>query len=136
MSTTFTQFMDMHSGGGLKEGPYQHIYIQAPKEEAKIIFYNRFKHNPERVTCTCCGADYSISEYETLEQATGFERHCDYEKGVGYVERPDNSYGLGRPVTPLSDYLKGKDVLVIYEADIKPEERTGEIPEQGYVWVD
>lgn len=63
----WTEFMDMHSGGGTKEEPYEYIFIEAPREEAIIIFYNRFGHNPERVTCTCCGDDYSITEYETLK---------------------------------------------------------------------
>ena len=74
----WTRFMDMHSGGGAKEAPYEYIYIEAPESEAKTIFYNRFGHNPERVSCACCGEDYSISEEESLEQATAFERGCDY----------------------------------------------------------
>lgn len=74
----WTRFMDMHSGGGLKEYPYEYIYIEAPEDEAKIIFYNRFGHNPGRVTCTCCGEDYSVSEEELLEQATAFERNCEH----------------------------------------------------------
>jgi len=72
---TWTRFMDMHSGGGLKE-EWQYIYIEASLEEAKSVFYSRFGHNPERVTCTCCGEDYSISEYKTLEEATAYDRHC------------------------------------------------------------
>lgn len=72
----FTQFWDMHSGGGTKEEPYDMIFIEAPLEEAKIIFYNRFGHNPERVTCTCCGEDYSIDEYITLKRATAYHRGC------------------------------------------------------------
>jgi hypothetical protein len=73
----WTEFIDMHSGGGQKEG-FSHCFIEAPENEAKVIFYNRFGHNPERVTCTCCGGDYSIIEYETLEQATAYERNCEY----------------------------------------------------------
>ena len=73
----WTRFMDMHSGGGTKEPPYEYIYIEAPESEARVIFYNRFGHNPERVTCSCCGDDYSISEEETLQQITAFERNCD-----------------------------------------------------------
>lgn len=159
----WTQFWDMHSGGGTKEAPYEKIYIEAPEKEAKVIFYNRFGHNPERVTCTCCGDDYSISEEETLEQLTAYHRNCDYayfdkngkevpkneawvsgkglKKGYsnGYVERAkvydfDKSYKVEH--IPLSDYVKQKDVLVIYAKDIKPNERIGEVPEQGYVWMD
>jgi len=39
----WTRFMDMHSGGRLKEDPYQFILIEAPENEAKVIFYNKFK---------------------------------------------------------------------------------------------
>ena len=71
----WTTFWGMHSGGGLKE-PYHYIFIEAPEEEAKIIFYNRFGHSPDRVSCTCCGADYSISESKTLAEATAGHRGC------------------------------------------------------------
>ena len=116
----WTRFRDMHSGGGSKvlrkpdgtftdgdrfshesdDEPINYIYIEAPKDEAKLVFYNRFKRNPERVSCTCCGEDYYISESETLEQPT--ERHS----------------------------------LVIFAAEIKASERKGEVPEEGYVWLD
>ena len=36
----WTRFMDMHSGGGTKEKPFEYIYIQAPEKEAKVIFYD------------------------------------------------------------------------------------------------
>jgi hypothetical protein len=72
----WTQFHDMHSGGGTKEPPYERIYIEAPEAEAKVIFYNRFGHNPERVSCTCCGEDYSTYESATFAQASGWERGC------------------------------------------------------------
>lgn len=155
----FTRFMDMHSGGGCKEEPYEYIYIEAPEEEAKIIFYNRFGHNPYRVSCMCCGEDYSIDETEILEQATAFERGCRYayfnEDGVEipreealipgkgqakgthskYAEEPDNTFSFNK-YTTLEEYLKKDNVLVIYDKDIKPEERVGKVPNQGYVWVD
>lgn len=148
--------MDMHSGGGTKEEPFEYIYIEAPQKEAEVVFYNRFGHNPNRVSCTCCGEDYSISESDSIEQATAYERGCDYayfrpdgtectkEEGwkIGkglvdgyssrYVERP-NQYGRYQT---LEDYIKRKDILFIREQDIKPEERKGTVPYQGYVWVD
>ena len=70
----FTQFWDMHSGGGCKEEPYENIYIEAPKEKAVMVFFNRFHHSPFRVSCTCCGEDYSVNEYKTLKDATAFHR--------------------------------------------------------------
>ena len=129
----WTMFWDMHSGGGLKER-WSHIYIEAPEEEAKVIFYNRFGHNPERVTCTCCGEDYSISEDESLEQLSGYQRGCKYEED-GYVEKKDTKFGIHEFLS-LEEYEKQSHILIVYAKDIKPEERQGSIPEQGYVWVD
>jgi len=77
--------MDMHSGGSLKEA-CQYIYIEAPIEEAKVIFYNKFKHNPERISCTCCGEDYSISEEESIAEASAYDRNCEF-----VYKRPDGT---------------------------------------------
>jgi hypothetical protein len=129
----WTQFWDMHSGGRLKE-KWHFIYIEAPQDEAEIIFYNRFGHNPSRVTCTCCGEDYSISEEKTLEQITGFHRGCAYDKN-GYIEKAKNNYEGDRYQT-LEEFVKRDDVLVIYAIEIKDKERVGSVPQQGYVWMD
>lgn len=161
--SVWTQFHDMHSGGGLKEPPYGRIYIEASENEARAIFYNRFGHNPDRVSCTCCGEDYSISEYVSLAQASGFERNCRNlvtpQDSSGLYVKPkdasfDEHYYLEDGEAPpkgyeidktgwktgkyetLAEYVKHSDVLVIYAKDIKPSERAAEIPEQGYVWVD
>ena len=160
----WTQFWDMHSGGSQKE-KWARIYIEAPEEEAKVIFYNRFGHNPERITCTCCGDDYSIEEKESLEQLSAFHRGCAYayvnSKGeevpeneawiIGegiqdgyegkYIETNEQKYpryrfSFQKEYLPLDDYKKQPDVLVISKKEITQEERTGDIPEQGYVWVD
>lgn len=144
----WTQFMDMHSGGGTKEPPYEYIYIEAPEAEARIIFFNRFGHNPERVSCTCCGDDYSIREEPTLEAITAFNRNCEWDKKAGgYVEKQKQSsldirarcntkandpWGLYQTVR---QYTKRADVLVIRASAIKAAERKGSIPQQGYVWV-
>lgn len=131
----FTQFSDMHSGGGCKEKPYELIFIEAPEEEAIVIFYNRFGHNPNRVTCTCCGNDYSIDESKTLEEATAYHRGCKWsDKSKGYIEEP-SEFAKGGKVITLEEFCKLPHVLVIRASDIKPEEREGEVPEQGYVWV-
>jgi len=135
MKTKWTHFFDMHSGGRAKEEPYEHIYIQAPIEEAKLIFYNRFGHNPERVTCTCCGEDYSISESDLLEQVTGYERGCKFDvKTNSYKEEPDLRYGYKKFFT-IEQYQNLPNVLIIFDSDIKDDERIGEVPEEGYVWI-
>lgn len=130
--TNWTHFWDMHSGGGQKED-WASIYIEAPLKEAKVIFYNRFGHNPDRVTCTCCGPDYAVENESDLAQLTGFHRGCKHD-GKVYVEEPDErsiySYRT------LDQYCASSGVLVIRVADIKPEERVGAVPQQGYVWID
>lgn len=76
----WTRFMDMSSGGYRKE-KWAYIFIEAPEQEAKVIFYNRFGHNPERVSCTCCGQDYSIAEEAgNLADATVYARCCTWNK--------------------------------------------------------
>lgn len=131
----WTRFMDMHSGGGAKE-KFEYLYIEATETEAEVIFYNRFTHSPNRVSCTCCGEDYSISrERDGLEEASAFERGCKYDSETDrYLEETEGK--SWREYIPLQDWLTRDDVAVIYAADIKEEERCGSIPSQGYVWVE
>lgn len=156
----WTQFMDMHSGGGQKLD-WQYIYIEAPEAEAKIIFQNRFGRSPDRVTCTCCGEDYSASESPTLEEATQYERGCRWvedERGWKVARAAGNERAgfyieAGEPIPDgykasylssyreekaksLDAYIAQPAILVIRAADIKPEERVGEVRSEGYVWQD
>ena len=133
---TWTQFWDMHSGGGTKEGNFNHIYIEAESEAAQIIFQNKFGHNPNRVSCTCCGPDYSISSESTLEALTGYERGCAWDDTVkSCVERPDTDRFSKKYMT-LDEYLTKSNVLVIRASDITPDMYEGELRESGYVWRD
>jgi hypothetical protein len=102
---TWTRFHDMHSGGVKKES-FSNIYIEAPEEEAARVFFNRYGHNPYRVTCTCCGPDYCSIEFDTLEEAQG-------------------------PGWSIEDGVVG---VVIRADEIQPDERSGHLPQQGYVW--
>lgn len=159
----WTQFMDMYSGGGTKEPPYDYIYIEAPEEEARVIFYNRFGHSPERVSCTCCGNDYSVSSNADFGDLSGYERGCAFQqtlpdgttvedlptsiwlkltkaeriqvnKSGRYIEQPSKK-SYARKYLTVDEYRKRADVLVIPASEIQPEERRGEIPTQGFVWV-
>lgn len=155
----WTHFMDM-SSGGYRKLKWEHIFIEAPLAEAKVIFYNRFKRNPERVTCTCCGADYSISEHADLAQATAFERGCDYgyvlpdgtektdedwqalplegrrelNKYERYFERKSRRFAYREYVT-LEDYIKSDHAHFIPAEHIEAHERRGNVPPEGFVWV-
>lgn len=144
----WTHFWDMHSGGGQKE-KYHHIFIEAPLKEAEVIFYNHFGHSSDRVTCTCCGPDYSVSEYESLAEASGYQRGCAYDPtGHHIIEEPDTSYGGWRgqhymtveayfdPTREPDEEGLRESALAIYAADIKSDERVGDVPTQGYVWQD
>lgn len=120
--------MDMHSGGNNKEKKWKYIYIEAPEDEAKLIFYNRFGHDPERVSCTCCGEDYSISEEDTFERASAYDRNCTYDKII-------KDYNLSSAEQTVGDYEAMEIILVIRGTEIKTKERQGTIPKQGYVWM-
>jgi hypothetical protein len=69
----FTKFMDMHSGGGRKL-EWEYIWIEGDEATARDLFEARFGRDPDNVTCSCCGQDYSVSEYDTLKAATSYER--------------------------------------------------------------
>lgn len=119
----WTLFWYRHFGGCTKEEPYEKIYIESPKKEAEVIFFNRFCHNPNRVTCTCCGAEYSIDESETLEEA------CEYHRKNYW-----NELGQKKELS-VEEYMNLPNVLVISANEIKSEERIGKLPEHGWVWV-
>jgi hypothetical protein len=124
--------MDMYSGGECKLG-WELIFIEAPIKEAKVIFYNMFNRNPERVTCTCCGEDYSIDAHPSLEQASAFDRGCDYDK-TGWVERPNQKFSM-HPYQTLDEFVKRKDVRIVRADQILPSTRMGDVPPEGYVWA-
>ena len=136
----WTRFMDMHSGGSRKL-KWAYIYIEAPEAGAKVIFYNMFNRSPDRVTCTCCGPDYSIDSAKSLAQVTGFDRNCD-NKGEKYIEKPRQMYTLPGArkayytLIPLRKYIMQKEVLVIYKSAIKAKDRIGSVPDEGYHWID
>ena len=153
----WVRFWDMHSGGSRKLS-HDLIFIEAPETEAKSVFFSRFGRNPERVTCTCCGPDYSVDKYTTLKQATAFDRGCAY----GYIvngERKDEDYFYSLPHSQRKNlkgiwfeepgpkrtfgahymtlwaFLRKDKALVIPAKQIQPHERTVRVPKQGFVWV-
>ncbi len=131
---SWTHFYDMHSGGGTKEGNYEHILIEAPEDEAKVIFYNRFGHSPDRISCTCCGEDYSVSEYETIEEATAYHRGAEYKNGQ---DGPQQGVAYSwQNYKSIEEYVARADVLVVRKEEIKAKERKGELPKSGWIWCD
>jgi len=105
MKKPVTRFMDMHSGGHLKT-PYTHIYIDEPLGEAIKTFKELFKHDPDNVTCKCCGEDFVYEEYSSIEEATAYDREC---KWTG------KKYDLKSTEISVDDYLKNNKVLFVCE---------------------
>ena len=105
---TWTHFWDMHSGGSSKT-VFEQIYIEGDEASAAEVFEKRFDRSPYGVTCDCCGADFAIREYDTLEKATEFDR-----------ER-----------RPLDKYVLLPHVCVISESHCVLHEDCQEHPELG-----
>jgi len=122
----WTIFWDMNSGGHQKL-PASKIYIHAPQEEAIEIFKKTFGRNPYNVTCTCCGEDYVVEEYESLEHASAFHRNCEFQNtdvdGNHITTRewhtlPKEKRGDGRWLESpgsisLDEYRKDPNVMII-----------------------
>lgn len=93
--TKWTLFWDMSSGGTQKE-KWNLILIELPEASAVEYFERHFGHDPYDVACECCGQNYSVRDYETLEQAVDFHLN-------------------GRT---LSEFLASGEVLVINTDEI------------------
>lgn len=156
--TTWTHFWDMCSGGTQKEN-FAHCFIEAPIAEARTVFYTRFGHNPDCVTCTCCGEDYSTSEGSYLS-VTGYHRGLrslkqKRRKDGRYIPIPSDVDFYLEPGIPVPEgweadepdtwrndnqsvetFEARDDVLIIRASEITDEERSGDVPDQGYIWQD
>jgi hypothetical protein len=100
-----TRFMDMHSGGKLKT-PFTQIYIDAPLKDALDIFKNKFKRDPDNITCKCCGEDFVYEEHESLDEATAYDRKCEWV---------ESKYDLNTAKISTDDYFKNNKVLLVTE---------------------
>jgi len=58
----------MASGGYDKES-FDTLYVELPENEAIEWFINKYGHNPNNVTCPCCGPDYSVYEVDKFEDS-------------------------------------------------------------------
>jgi hypothetical protein len=99
-----TRFMDMHSGGYLKTS-FTHIYIDEPLGEAVRTFKEIFKQDPNAVACTCCGSNFVYEEYDSLEEATAYDRGAEWDdiKQRYYYETAKMS---------IEEYFSGKNKVI------------------------
>lgn len=77
----FTVITDMHSGGGKKTEFWYHI-VMLPEAQAIAWFEHHYKVDFNRVSCDCCGSDFSAYEYgirnfEQITQTYGGRRSAD-----------------------------------------------------------
>ena len=98
-----TRFMDMHSGGKLKT-PYTHIYINEPLEKAKQVFKETFQRDTNNITCKCCGEDFVHEEYDSLEEATAYDRGCEWN---------DHGYDYKTAKISLDEYFSGSNKVLL-----------------------
>ena len=109
MKKTVTRFMDMHSGGHQKT-PYTHIYIKESLDKAIKTFKEIFERDPDNVTCTCCGEDFTYEEYDSLEEATA------YDRGGKWMPNSKGEYEQVAADITVEEYFKAnKDVLLVCE---------------------
>lgn len=63
----YTLFYDLSSGGYQKEG-FQKLAVNLSMDKAEKWFEETYGHDPYRMTCDCCGPDYSVYEFDSLEE--------------------------------------------------------------------
>jgi len=120
----WTEFMDMHSGGGTK-CYYDKIYIEGTAYEAMQDFVKIFHRDPGNTTCDTCGEDFSISTYASLEDSyyynsyffqkngqVSLDKHYGREKLIGnhiiiYKNQVDMIASMG-----IENYIKKINVLI------------------------
>ena len=68
---SWTEFSDNWSGGCAKE-PWDHIFIQAKPSAAYSVFLAVFEHDPQDVSCSCCGPAYSIHQAGEIDFGKSF----------------------------------------------------------------
>jgi hypothetical protein len=112
----WTVFWDQGTDGRRKE-KWLMICIEAHHQEAIPYFKKRFGHDPQRVTCQCCGQDYSIHEANTLSEATHYERTMEAQMRWR-MNTGNTHWGMHRineNVEPLTveEYQKTGELLVI-----------------------
>ena len=119
------KFYDMNSGGRLST-EYKVILISCNDEsEARSIFTDRFGLDSRNVSCSCCGPDFSVTTYSSLEGATAIDRMCQMsEDWEDFTEKPSTDEDAERfskfsKYVTFSEFLElSEDVLVIKVVDI------------------
>lgn len=109
----WTLFADAYADGKLKFKAFEWIIVEGKEEDALSLFMDITNVDPKKVTCTCCGQHYSIREFDSVFQATAFERGCCYDMTLEcYVEEISDF-----PIihyTTVEDFIDRDNVLIIF----------------------
>lgn len=111
---SWTQFMDMHSGGGTKTD-YEYIYIEADEEIATNVFGHMFGEHPSSVACACCGSNFSVTCSETLEEATEYQRKWTKKSVEEYIQDPSIKVIYAKDIDPAHTQYNPVDYYEAYD---------------------
>lgn len=93
--TVIAKFQDLLSGGVLKVKGIDTIYMETTPGKSRDAFTAYFGFDPLNTYCDCCGKDFCISEFDSLEDATKQERTRDRDEHgkipsiESYINRKD-----------------------------------------------
>lgn len=107
--------------------PFKALFIEASEDVANRYFMARYGRTLYHSTHGCCGQDYVIQTYATLEAATlGLRSHFNF-----------TTFGVDTVVTPLLEWLENlpTDVDVIYSEMVDQAAGPRLIP-HSYIWDD
>lgn len=100
--------MDMHSGGGQKD-VFTKCFIEATEDLAPAIFNNMLGRNPDHITCSCCGEDYSYWEYEDGFDEEDFKYYNSEEDYGGFWHGWDSNLVIFIPVEAWHAFYDQED---------------------------
>lgn len=87
---TWTLYFD-YASGGYRKTEYSTILIEGSESNASKVFKDRFKISPYGMACSCCGEDFNITEYDSLEDAM---KHVSPSEKI--LKIPQNSHSCIR----------------------------------------
>jgi len=88
--------------------------VNAPIEKAKLIFYNRTGHSPNK-GCRCCGDNFRARIYPSLNAAAGCPTPEEIET------RHDDE-------AQVEKFCENRSVMVIWSDEFEPEDLEGRLP--------
>lgn len=80
----WTNFYDL-SSGGYEKTPHSIIAVEGDEKTARERFEAIFEADSHGCACECCGSDFSVDEYESLEALLEVYPNA-FQVPMGYTE--------------------------------------------------